>query len=546
MESPDQARTPCQSNKPSFSSSRRTKASGEAALNSNTLDCKTKTPPLINPNRIRNRGLALSVSDVRKAAERLRESNEERPDMEAKSARKQILSWESPVKKVKRSDKLPEKYEALNQFFSNLDASIKLLRMRAAVPFFTVLSKQIECLSDRRFTYQHLAQLKYILPEVIEIKRDLVFDEQTSCMKPDLRVTLNAQSVENDGSSGSRIRPVDLRKLFHTRLLDFIKSHPKGEEIPEEPLPPPFNRTGHNKYSKGTPSADSSLWSPHAARVDHSEFQAGKPSHLSQTYQRHFSRKITKEVPTTPLPDEILEKFDPLDAKVDDKTLSCSSSTPAKETHSLKDGTPERTSHVQFTPAKFISTPLGLTPSTPAIQRRPKRSSFSPEDGPAKSPPSKLLRRLPRNRSLKFESPLKSDKIEDRMSLADVDILSDDLVLSIREKERRSMEERDPAISQAKRRHQIITELPKLFNTVYFLFQSSKRNVMTREELIYQIITSGLDIVDRKEVEEELDVLKELAPEWISEQIATSGDALFRVNKAVSPSSVRALLSEAK
>lgn len=79
----------------------------------------------------------------------------------------------------------------------------------------------------RRFTYQHLSQLKYILPEVIEIKRDLMFDEQTSCMKPDLRITLNAQSIEKDGKSGPETGPVDLRKLFHSRLLDFIKTHSK-------------------------------------------------------------------------------------------------------------------------------------------------------------------------------------------------------------------------------------------------------------------------------------------------------------------------------
>lgn len=106
MESPGFARTPCKSEKPSTSSSR-TKASGEAALNSNTPD--SKAPVLVNPNRIRNRGVALSISEVRKVAESLRESNRDKPGSETKSARKQIVSWESPVKKPKESDKLPEK-----------------------------------------------------------------------------------------------------------------------------------------------------------------------------------------------------------------------------------------------------------------------------------------------------------------------------------------------------------------------------------------------------------------------------------------------------
>ncbi|KAK4775442.1 hypothetical protein SAY87_023403 [Trapa incisa] len=549
MEFPDLAGTPCKSMKLSAPSSSGTKASGEASFNS-------KTPPLVNSNRIRNRGVTLSISEVRKAAECLRQSNEDDPVMETKSARKQILSWESPVKKPKGSDKLPEKYETLNRFFSSLDASIKLLRMRAAVPIFTVLSKQIECMSDRRFTYQHLAQLKYILPEVIEIKRDLVYDEQTSCMKPDLRITLNTRSVENDGNPGPQTSPVDLRKLFHTRLLDFIEAHPMGEEIPEESLPSPFNLTGHNKYSKETPSAISSSPSPQASRGDPSEFQAVKPSHFSQTFRRHFSQKIRKEVPAMPIPDKILEKNDPLDAKVGiyDTTLSSYSATAAKEINSLKEVSPERTSHVESTPVKCVSTPVSLMSSTPAIQPPPKRCCFSPEDGPANSLPSKLLRRLPRNRSLKFDSPLKSNMLEDQMSLADdspctddvLDVITDDLVQSITEKERKAMEERDPAISQAKRRLEIIAELPKVFNAIYFIFQSSKRNVITRDELIYQITTSHLNVVDRKEVEEELDILKELVPEWISEQVASSGDTLFRINKGVSASDVRSLLADAK
>lgn len=108
MESSDLARMPCKSRKP-FTSATGTKASGEAAVSTKTPD--SKPPPLINPNRIRNRGVALSISEVRKAAESLRESNRDKPGGETKSARKQILSWESPVKKQKPkgSEKLPEK-----------------------------------------------------------------------------------------------------------------------------------------------------------------------------------------------------------------------------------------------------------------------------------------------------------------------------------------------------------------------------------------------------------------------------------------------------
>jgi chromatin licensing and DNA replication factor 1 len=69
--------------------------------------------------------------------------------------------------------------------------------------------------------------------------------------------------------------------------------------------------------------------------------------------------------------------------------------------------------------------------------------------------------------------------------------------LQLREKERKAIEERDPAISQAKRRRQMIASLPKLFNMIHFLFQSIKQSVITKEELMHKIIASQCDIVDR-------------------------------------------------
>ena len=65
------------------------------------------------------------------------------------------------------------------------------------------------------------------------------------------------------------------------------------------------------------------------------------------------------------------------------------------------------------------------------------------------------------------------------------------------EKERKAIEERDPAISQAKRRQCMIACLPKLFNMINYLFQSIKRSVITKEELMHKIIASHCDIDDR-------------------------------------------------
>ncbi|KAM1761057.1 hypothetical protein ACFX1T_003737 [Malus domestica] len=69
------------------------------------------------------------------------------------------------------------------------------------MPSFTNLRPKIECLTDRRFTISHLAQLKFVLPKVIEITKVLVKDRITNNMKSDLRVTMNVDAVENDDKS---------------------------------------------------------------------------------------------------------------------------------------------------------------------------------------------------------------------------------------------------------------------------------------------------------------------------------------------------------
>ncbi|KAM1003448.1 hypothetical protein ACFX2C_003769 [Malus domestica] len=61
-------------------------------------------------------------------------------------------------------------------------------------------------------------------------------------MKPDLRVTMNVDVVENDDKlkyeGGGHMH---LRRAFCHRLGEISKSHPEGYEILEETLPQPFN-----------------------------------------------------------------------------------------------------------------------------------------------------------------------------------------------------------------------------------------------------------------------------------------------------------------
>ncbi|KAK7355909.1 hypothetical protein VNO80_15173 [Phaseolus coccineus] len=593
------------------------------------------------PQRIRNRGVALSIADIRKVGKGLQEMNrrsEATSSQQSKSVRRQISLWPSSPSKSKITDdessKLPEKYEILDQFFDRLDTLISMFRLKGKTPSFTEISSRIESLTDRRFTHGHLAQLKYILPEAIVLKKFLVHDERTCCMKPDIHISLNPEAVESDGKVHPQRRRVSLKKMFQARLRDFLESHPDGHEIPEGTLPEPFNRLKkdnildmletrlptklstcmrHIDIVNNAESADidEKLLVPIKTSVEFPNEHLTATSHIDPSFRARFSLKFkldgademqqnsaldslqpspsdlaseaasTVNCPTScsslesssapfATPSKSIEytenedgaftsigalsttsrkTFEDTGNKVESPTID-EFSTPAKKIIEYtvnKDGSPKIIDDMS-TPTKLISTPIRLMSATPALSS-PKRHYMSPEDHPISSL-NKLARRPPRSRSLKFDTPVKNKEAVNEGNAGalpiddDVfDILPGKLIQSIREKERIAMEERDPAITQAKKRKKIIANLPRLFDMIRLLLR--QRNCITKEELIMKIISSHSEIVDRSEVQEQLSLLQELVPEWISEKQVSSGDFLFFINKMLSAETIRASLEEA-
>ncbi|KAL0435610.1 UNVERIFIED_CONTAM: CDT1-like protein a, chloroplastic [Sesamum radiatum] len=493
----------------------------------NPWSVKTPGKPVDAPRRLRHRGAAMSVKEVREAAMKLRERGSDTPartDPLLGSEKEDIVK--SKKKSVEAEIQLPEKYELLDKFFNSLDSSIRLLQLKRSATTFTNISSQIESLTDRRFTYGHLAQLKFILPEAILVEKVLRHDERTSCMKPDLRITLNVEAIESKSKSKSHSRNLHLRKIFRGRLLDFFTSHPEGDEVPEEQLPEPFTRLKASASISSVQPSASSLMSetPDGAVLEGRTVTA---SHLSASFKRSFSQRGTGHLTANIKEDQVVVS-NHASVDVEHEFPGKETSSVAAEPHSNSSIKPSGNEKCSFeTPVKY--------------------------DNSSRSP-SKLVRRPPPNRPLKFDTPVKSVKIDGEFgrigkSSADddiFDILPEALLQSIREKERLASMEKDPAISQAKRRQQMIASLPKLFDMIYFLFQSIRRSIITKEELIQKIITGHLDIVDRREVEEQLRLLQELAPEWIHEKLASSGDILLCVNKISSPDVIRTKLSEAK
>ncbi|KAM0007116.1 putative CDT1 Geminin-binding domain, DNA replication factor Cdt1 [Helianthus debilis subsp. tardiflorus] len=454
-----------------------------------------------------------SVNQVKEAAKRLRVSD----PVASVAPNPSPETPNSKSKTFKHPKSLPEKYEILCTFFDRLGSSLRLLGLKRSMPTFTNVGRMVQSLTDRSFGYSHLAQIKFILPEAVEIKKILVRDDRTSCLKPDLCISLNFDIVHDDENLRSDSGYTLLSKLFRSRLSGFCESNLEGDDVPEGELPDPFNKS--NKSSYTNPVQKVNVDSVYDISSPVSEQQPVAASIMPPSFKRRFSKQIL----TT-------------ETRVDHDAVKSFKELPE---------TPVKGFAIDGTPVKLVSTPFS---DTPAQTVRPVRCFMTPDEEGSVMSPSKLTRRPSGKRSITFDTPVKNRTPPvKRVSTDDDDddVLSDDLLASIRANEMKALEENNPEISQAKWRKQMIAGLSKLFDAVLFYFQSVKRNVVTKEEVMNIITSSQLEIVDRREAEEQLRLLQEFAPEWIYEKMASSGDLLICVNEISSPESIRARLSNA-
>lgn len=75
--------------------------------------------------------------------------------------------------------------------------------------------------------YNHVAQMKHILPEGLLLEKIMTHDEERLCMKPELKITVLHDAVLSGKSKVSKANnTLGLRKAFRTRLMEFVKAHP--------------------------------------------------------------------------------------------------------------------------------------------------------------------------------------------------------------------------------------------------------------------------------------------------------------------------------
>ncbi|KAK8945927.1 hypothetical protein KSP40_PGU009769 [Platanthera guangdongensis] len=503
------------------------------------------------PRQTGKRSLSFSVNDARRIAMRLRRTSSQAANhqdllgFDDELQRKSESGSDSvPMSSTSRNIvKLPENHEMLAEFFNCLDSSIRLLRLKGASSTFANISASIQNLTERRFTYKHLAQLKHILPESISIKKVLLRDEATSCMKPELLVSLRVDAMERKLELKGESAYSALRKSFRSRLVQFAREHPEEVEIPEEILPHPlaeklttvshFAGSFKRRFSQRIPCSDE-MKSPILSLSGNVSKADSLVSNFPSTSKFSSKLSIHKKSPLSSS-GKVPLKMDHQKMEEDSKMLITSYISPSKGIISS-----------ESTPVKEISTPKRLMSSTPELQM-PKRSCEGKNDD---TPQKEVVKRGARTRL--FPTPKKNVKFDGAESFSkhslivdDLGFLPESLLQDIKEKERIAIEERETNAAGSRSRKKMIANLPRLLNSILLIFQTGNRSVITKQELVHKILSSHCSVIDRIEVEEQLALMQELAPDWISLKKSLTGDILYRLNKMSSAQEIRQRLAAA-
>lgn len=196
-----------------------------------------------------------------------------------------------PLPKMSKPLELPDKYKTLNNLFAGMECSIRWLALQNQLPTFQNICTQMERQTKKKFLISHLAQMKHVFPEAIDLDTVLVHDKRTLCMKPEMKVTL-LMNAETCSMFPAHSPSQSLWKAFYAKLLKLSLISPEGGEIPEALLPDPFNRGSHiGPYNVllGEPPAEVSRQFPHKVNVSEkqvkSSFEADCASGVGKIFQ---------------------------------------------------------------------------------------------------------------------------------------------------------------------------------------------------------------------------------------------------------------------
>uniref|UniRef100_A0A0D9XKX9 CDT1 Geminin-binding domain-containing protein n=1 Tax=Leersia perrieri TaxID=77586 RepID=A0A0D9XKX9_9ORYZ len=445
---------------------------------------------------------------------------------------------------------LPEKHNNLLNLFNRMVSSIRLLRLQKKMTTFKNIATQVEVLTKRKFLYIHLAQMKHLFPEAIRINKVLLHDEKSLCMYADMEISVLMDAVE----CRSPDQPLYLAicEAFHSKLSSFLDSHHKDIDIPEAMLPEPFNSRDelHLKALHDGHSAEPLVQSSN-------ENELSNASHFPHSFQKLMSQKIIVEgtgktkLLADPAEISILSANDTdVPKRSSNKQDQHVSATPSRHLITIcqestpKQGTSRSPLMVQTpatqTPKRPLPTPIDKLETTSG-QTSEARSASSARRSLIMFSPSKLVESssdhdgatLIPQREVTTGKCLFPDETHNLTDTLEVN--NPVICLADQDKTKKV----DTTESQEK-----IASLQLTFDIICGISRSTKNSLVTKQELFHNILANNLEIEETGEIEEQLHILEDLSPDWISKKVIPGGDTLYSIKEIADQKSVRARLVE--
>ncbi|RDX86258.1 CDT1-like protein a, chloroplastic, partial [Mucuna pruriens] len=513
------------------------------------------------------------------------------------------------IKSREGKTQIPQEYWALAELFGHMSCSLRLLLLFKKTPIFQNICRQVEVLSKRKFSYTHLAQMKYIIPESVCIDKVLVHDKKSLCMMADMKITLRYEVVQDSSGVSADLA---LRRYFNSRLINFFDTHPEVADIPEAPLPDPFNK---KIYSFNREDSDVEKFTCQSSHVNNSTALLSITNQIEilpekfqvyPSFRRHFSRKnvaVAEQVEKaqcfsstkTSLPSHA---SDCLDNEENKKALQkgCAPLSDHVANLNMERGHQKESFSQSFQPS-IINTPVHMIRPPHSVTYNSFESpdmknvscaadSFVTET-PARSAPARLLpisdvklQNTPIHKSTSCHKlakrvldfslmedndglDIRVDKLESSRALHEIDSFpessrgcSEDCnsfgSVSVPQEAEESLGYSFEKITQNQAgldtRHKKSSPLLNLVNVITSIFQSVNRNPITKEELLQKILMNSLDFVNIVvllhgilliltniaipigEVEEQVESLEKLVPDWICKKSVLIGDMYWWVS----------------
>ncbi|KAJ9145665.1 hypothetical protein P3X46_028022 [Hevea brasiliensis] len=508
-------------------------------------------------------------------------------NLETKFASQTPMKTNQPLntKSKEGEAEILRRHKTMVELFDGMSCSLRLLGLRKKSPTFQNIRAQVEMLTRRKFSFGHLAQLKYLLCEAVQIDKILVYDKKTLFMKPDMRITLLFNVVEGHHELSDYIA---LHQLFASRLINYFTAHPEACDIPEAMLPDPFEQSKETasggKISNipevifpkplsqiGETAAPEKLLansSTEDLQIAIENELLSKSSHMHTSFIRHFSEKVVNDKEKTQLlasavplsyvapynlknqDTEIVKtrEFPDLSSKFDSGTNLDTKYEKLKESPGTNSKyTSIQPMHIQASNPQFCvngnacASPLcklassadNLMVETPA-QSTPKRVTPNSDDnhkGIASKKQTSSCKAAKRSLDFSFFEGDESEYCE---------VLPEN-VSQILNVSSAKLQEEEEGLGCAAEEHEMNQPdllhqqnsiyLPGLVSLIHHIFQSVNYCPITKEELVHKIIMNSFDFDERKQVEEQIEILEKLVPDWICTKLAPTGDVLYSIKK---------------